>query len=206
YYMDYASIQYTSGNFDKAFKLLEQAASLSQDNGNIYNEAYALMDLCEVCYAIGYVDDLNHYLRQAEPLIKDLQLPVLYVRQYFWDSVLASMQNNIPQFYRTYQQVLRYLHSGDTNMSHYIINAVLFLSQWMANRGEAIETCALLISGIDSFTHTHHMVYTLYQTMWREDALKNMDDIDKQIQEKAQQMSINEILQTSQVLLDQLIQ
>lgn len=206
YYMDYASIQYTSGNFDKAFKLLEQAASLSQDNGNIYNEAYALMDLCEVCFAIGYLDDLNHYLRQAEPLIKDLQLPVLYVRQYFWDSVLASMQNNIPQFYRTYQQVLRYLHGSDTNMSHYIINAVLFLSQWMAKRGEAIETCALLISGIDSFTQKHHMVYTHYQKMWRDNALKTLDDIDKHIAEKGEQMSINEILQTSQVLLDRLIQ
>lgn len=205
YYLNSANIHYMTGDFEKAFKLLEQSISMSQDNGDIFNEAIALIDVCEICFVIGQIDDLRYYLEQVRRVIKDLQSPMLRVRYHFWESILASIEGNIPQFYGTYQYVLRHLNSSDANLSYYIINAVLFLSHWMFDRDESPEMCALLIGGIDAYIQNYHRVYNTYQQAWRDNTLNNMDKVHKHALERGKNMSIDETLQIAQALLDRLI-
>jgi predicted ATPase/DNA-binding SARP family transcriptional activator len=206
YYINLANANYANGNLETSFKLLEQSYVISQNDGNLFNEALSLLELCELCFAIGRIDDLIAYLRQSERLVKDLNLPFVTLRFYFWRGVLASNHGNIPQFYTAYTQVFRNIHLDNGNMLSYIVNSLLYLIYFMSKRGVFLEECATLIGGLDTYRNQLHMSYWSFQKDWYEQTLEALDNkyADHYVQGKS--LPITAVLENAQGLLDKLLQ
>ncbi len=205
YYINSANACSLSGDFEQAFTLFEQAIALSQASGNGFNQAYAILDLCELCFIRGYWDELDSNLKQAEQLVKELQLPVLWVLFHFWDAVLASINQNLPRFYNAYQHVLHNLNHHDVNMRHYIVNSVLYLATWLSARDELLDWCAILLGGIDAFVDRQHITYTNYQIMWRNEVMNALDEDHLEKHKEGKSQTIQTTLEHARQLLDQFV-
>ncbi|MDX2079033.1 MAG: BTAD domain-containing putative transcriptional regulator [bacterium] len=206
YYLNLANANYANGDIQKAFNLLEQAYTISQNDGNQYNEAFSLLELCELCYVIGRIDDLNAYLRESERIVKDLNLPTLYVRFYFWHGFLASLQGDVALFYSSYTQVLRNLHIDNANASSYLINTLLYLAYFMTKRGDLLKECAVLIGGTDAYIHTSHISYSSFQQAWYKHTKEALDNQFLAEEAQGNLLDIKTVLDRAQDLLDKFLQ
>ncbi len=205
YYLNLADAYYAHGEIEKAFKYLERAYAISQSDNTPFTTVICLMDLCELCYAVGYLGEIDNHLQDAEPLIREVQSPTLTVRFYFWKAVMASLNDNIPQFYLAYTHILRHLHTFNTNMSFYILNAVLYLAVVMSKQGKCLEECALLLGGAEAYRASLNISYSPIQEKWCMQILEAFDETIYPQQDKGKLLPIDGILKTTQTLLEELV-
>jgi len=206
YYLNLSNANYANGDLETSFKLLEQSYVMSQNDGNTFNEALSLLELCELCYSIGRMDDLVAYLRQSERLVKDLNMPIVTLKFYFWRGVLASRHGDIPQFYTAYTQIFRNIHLDNTNMSAYIINSLLCLIYFTTKQGNFLMECATLLGGLDAYRDSLNMSYWSFQKKWRDNALEALDHNYTAHYEHGTSLTITTVLQDAEELLDKLLQ
>lgn len=205
YYLDLADAYYAHGEIEKAFKYLERAYAISQTDDTPFTSAVCLMDLCELCYAVGRIGDIYAHLRDAEPFIKQVNSPTLTVRFQFWKAVMASLNENMPQFYVAYTYILPHLHTLNTNMSFYIINAILYLTLVMVKQGKYLEECALLLGGAEAYRNLLNIAYSAIQEKWRDQILQAFDKTIYPQQEQGKLLAITDIIKNAQTLLETLV-
>ena len=152
------------------------------------------------------MDDLVAYLRQSERLVKDLNMPIVTLKFYFWRGVLASRHGDIPQFYTAYTQIFRNIHLDNTNMSAYIINSLLCLIYFTTKQGNFLMECATLLGGLDAYRDSLNMSYWSFQKKWRDNALEALDHNYTAHYEHGTSLTITTVLQDAEELLDKLLQ
>lgn len=206
YYLNLSDAYAAQGDIARSFRLLEQAHAMSRMSGSQYSEAYSLFELCELCYQIGRWDELQSYLRQTEIIVKDLNTPILWVRFYFWRSILATHYEDIPQFYINYSQVLRQIRTDHANLSQYVMNSLLYLAYIMAIKGRHLPECANLLGSVDAYVVSLAVHYRDYQQVWREQLVQLLDDAYPQAYELGKTEDFLTALQTAESLLDALLE
>lgn len=185
------------GNIKKAFNFLERSYAMTKADGNRFHEAYSLVQLCELCYAVGRMDDLYDYLQIGLQLLNEVHSPLLFVRFHFWRGVIASHHDDMPQLYAAFQKVFHYIAVESINMSSYIINTVLYLAYMLALHEEYADA-ALLISGADAYTDVTKTTYYSYQQIWRNQALNDTTP-------SVTSMNVERLIETAQQALEKLL-